>query len=1019
MLSAGKHNNASKGEKQTKMKSTKSALLMSFTSLLLCFAMLIGSTFAWFTDSVTSGVNKIVSGNLDIEVSYKNGDEWESIAGAESLFNPNALWEPGHTEYVNLKVENKGTLALKYQMNVSPVSESGGINVAGESFKLSDYLMFGVAASTETGFANREAARAAVSDATKLNAITKSGTMEKGATAQYVTLVVYMPEDVGNVANYKTGTAAPFINLGITVLATQQTAESDSFGNTYDTDATNDTSVVYNYFPQVTQVAQLKKSGTGSTAEPGGDNDPQVKAADNKITITSAAKVGEGNDAPVAASVTFGNDAVTFSEGDTATVTLDVKKVNEPTANITVTDTQEAVAFDVKVTITGADFAKTGDNFTSPMEVTMFIGKGKTNLKLYHGNTAMTKTDTKAADTFTYDPATGVVTMYVNHFSEFTAVYDEPVAAIGTTAYYSLETAIAAAKTGETVTLLKDVTENVTVPTGMTLTLNLNGKTLNGGTVANSPALTNNGTLTVTGNGTIKREDTGTEAYYVVDNQGTLTFKNGTVTNASGSTTAHAGATLIRNGEVTSGALLSIEDGTFSQPSFNVIKGGGNSEVNISGGTISCGQKYAVLTYGNLTITGGSVTGPISVVGYKDANEDSTGVATISGGTINSAITVRQYTGYHATTKPSLTISGGTFGANTSFAIGDGKSDTELAADTACGAISITGGTFSSDPSEYVKSGYEAVDNENGTWGIVKQAVCNKEVSYVMKDDGVYKIEACSTHPTSQDENKETKIGGFVIGEGTVAVKNGDGNYVVTSNTLQQEVDSIANGATKEILLLSGTHTVTGGVSGSNFKLIGLSNEQGNKLATIDNATGTTNYKTLYAATASFDNVSFLGRSADANPDASKACGFAHNGSITYLNCTFEGSNTFFCYEGGHQTFADCVFNTNLDGYSAWTYGTGLFTFERCTFNTAGKGIKAYSNSHNTELEVVNCDFHASAAKKAAIELDIQGNDTATFTATITDCSIDGCFTKTYHFRDICKKPVIVNEVSCPANAEG
>ena len=88
-------------------KSTKRTLLTSVLSLVLCMAMLIGTTFAWFTDSVTSGNNIIKSGNLDIELEYYNEDtkEWKTVEGASDIFTSN-LWEPGHTEIVYLKLTN-------------------------------------------------------------------------------------------------------------------------------------------------------------------------------------------------------------------------------------------------------------------------------------------------------------------------------------------------------------------------------------------------------------------------------------------------------------------------------------------------------------------------------------------------------------------------------------------------------------------------------------------------------------------------------------------------------------------------------------------------------------------------------------------------------------------------------------------------------------------------------------------------------------------------------------------------
>ena len=97
----------------TNAKSTKNALLMSAVALLLCFAMLLGTTFAWFTDSAASASNVITSGNLDIVVEYSltgKANSWASLDGADNLFG--GKWEPGHTEVVYLKISNVGTMAL-------------------------------------------------------------------------------------------------------------------------------------------------------------------------------------------------------------------------------------------------------------------------------------------------------------------------------------------------------------------------------------------------------------------------------------------------------------------------------------------------------------------------------------------------------------------------------------------------------------------------------------------------------------------------------------------------------------------------------------------------------------------------------------------------------------------------------------------------------------------------------------------------------------------------------------------
>ena len=225
----------------TNAKNTKRALLSSVIALLVCFSMLLGTTFAWFTDSVTSANNVIKSGNLDIALDYWDGDSWETIQGTDSLFTDN-LWEPGHAEVVYLKLSNLGSLAFRYQLAIGVLSETAGTNMAGDPFKLSDYIRMGVVEGVN-GQTNAYATREAAVDAVKANSgiigtgYAKQGEMLADADELYMAVVVYMPDTVGNEANAKTGTDAPTINLGVQVLATQYTAESDGFDDQYDKDA--------------------------------------------------------------------------------------------------------------------------------------------------------------------------------------------------------------------------------------------------------------------------------------------------------------------------------------------------------------------------------------------------------------------------------------------------------------------------------------------------------------------------------------------------------------------------------------------------------------------------------------------------------------------------------------------------------------------------------------------------------------------------------------------------------------
>jgi len=243
---------------EKKVGGTKRALLTSVLALVLSLAMLAGSTFAWFTDTASTGVNRIVSGNLDVGLEYWGGAEsgWLTAENSKDLFDENALWEPGYTQIVYLKVKNNGNLALTYAMQITPVHETVGVNVDGEEFKLSDYIKFGWTTFTadENGAPvalDREEAQDIVGGGAQLGKTLHRQAeqpMEAGAE-ELVALAAWMPENVGNEANYST--VQPTIELSLKILATQAAVESDSFNNTYDGGAAKgeglDSKPEYNY----------------------------------------------------------------------------------------------------------------------------------------------------------------------------------------------------------------------------------------------------------------------------------------------------------------------------------------------------------------------------------------------------------------------------------------------------------------------------------------------------------------------------------------------------------------------------------------------------------------------------------------------------------------------------------------------------------------------------------------------------------------------------------------------------
>ena len=248
-------------------RATKRALLTSVMALVMCVVMLVGTTFAWFTDTASTGVNKIQAGNLDITVEYAkekmNADgtlageltDWKPIDNATEVFDPNALWEPGRTEYVVFRITNNGNLALKYKLSLETLAQKPGMNKAGKQFYLADYLCasakvdvgpgeIGSGVSTLGAFMTKlnDLGVAGVQNVLDpeyhpLTDATVNGTLLPGKT-NCVPMAIWMPTSVGNEANAIDSENAATIDFGITVVATQDTVENDSFDNKYDKDAT-------------------------------------------------------------------------------------------------------------------------------------------------------------------------------------------------------------------------------------------------------------------------------------------------------------------------------------------------------------------------------------------------------------------------------------------------------------------------------------------------------------------------------------------------------------------------------------------------------------------------------------------------------------------------------------------------------------------------------------------------------------------------------------------------------------
>lgn len=200
-----------------KSKTTRSALLSSVTALLLCLAMLIGTTFAWFTDTATTSVNTIQAGTLDIVLEMWDGEEWVNAEGETLDFvkaadgkGQDVLWEPGCTYALpNIRIRNNGNLALKYKIVITGINGSEKLNEAIEwDIKLGE---------SEGPLDTYE------------GHLTANGT---DTASETLTISGHMPETVGN--EYQ---GLAISGISISVVATQDTVEYDSFEKTYDENA--------------------------------------------------------------------------------------------------------------------------------------------------------------------------------------------------------------------------------------------------------------------------------------------------------------------------------------------------------------------------------------------------------------------------------------------------------------------------------------------------------------------------------------------------------------------------------------------------------------------------------------------------------------------------------------------------------------------------------------------------------------------------------------------------------------
>lgn len=359
----------------TNSKNIRRALLSSVLALVMCFAMLLTTTFAWFTDTVTSADNKIAAGTLDVELRLHNDDgsvvniseSNAPIFGTGALAQNNAantLWEPGKTQTVYLSICNNGTLDLKYKV---------AIEVFDVVNNLTDVVEYIITPDAQ----NVDGQRVSTLDWENGNAVVSGvnvATVDvplKAGGVHYFALSVHMDELAGN--DYQNGS----ISFDIKVLATQLASESDSLGSSYDDGAT---------YPDFGSIVEVPTDEVYPTAG------LPLEAYNEQGDKVATALVPSSAVADNAKTLGFNVDTTT------------------PDANIVIAAGYEALAYDVSVSGLKAD-----NDVPVKVELRIPAGLDPNTVVVYHYDQPISST---------YDSATGLVTFETATFSPFTCVYD-------------------------------------------------------------------------------------------------------------------------------------------------------------------------------------------------------------------------------------------------------------------------------------------------------------------------------------------------------------------------------------------------------------------------------------------------------------------------------------------------------------------------------------------------------------------------------------------------------------------
>lgn len=635
-------------------KLTKHALIVSIMAMLLCVAMLVGTTFAWFTDTASTAVNKIQAGKLDIALEMKQGDSWVSAEGQTLSWvkadgTTEVLWEPGCTyQLPELRIVNKGDLALKYKIIVN--------GIVGNA-KLLEVIRF------EYGTGIDINAEVPLAPNAKTEGIIIKGHMDESAGNEYQGLSID--------------------GIGITVVATQVASEFDSFDNQYDKDAAL----------HVNSIGVGDISVTNSSAQNNAVVETAQTISSGAMSVTYPAGVELGTTGAVTGDTNKKTSVQQKFEykGDTPSTAM---------TNITIDDGKAVASYELTLPVSTSN--------SILVTVVINYAKNLSGVQVYHSGTLLTATANADGESAVYDAATGTLTLTLKHASPIDIVYNAivPQNAKFVSTLDELEAAVGNLHDGDYILFGANIVQDKVDTTSgqitfsrasdaegdIEATLDLNGYVFDG--QIGGFSFDNDG-ITVNVIGTEK-----VVAKYYEHETGHHMVKACAVFNYSGNTVLKSGLFESNNDVVMAyGGEVVVENGVFHNTANGLCLYAVNDAlVTVNGGEFSFGEGGA-LTY----IQSGQDNPQIVINGGTfDASK-------------GNAFCFKKFPG-EGYDKCKVTINGGNFTFKSAEDIVGYESSADKEWAESC--LVIQGGTFNIDPSAYVDTVNYNVTKSGSTWTV-------------------------------------------------------------------------------------------------------------------------------------------------------------------------------------------------------------------------------------------------------------------------------------------------------------